>query len=82
MAENGDRSSRDTVLEELRKARKLIVVTHENPDGDALGSLIAMQEILATLGKDSLMFDRRQRVPAAARVPLLPAVGAGQRAAR
>jgi phosphoesterase RecJ-like protein len=55
MAENGNRSSRDTVLEELRKARKLILVTHENPDGDALGSLIAMQEILVTLGKESLM---------------------------
>jgi phosphoesterase RecJ-like protein len=32
------------------------VVTHENPDGDALGSLIAMQEILTALGKDSAMF--------------------------
>jgi bifunctional oligoribonuclease and PAP phosphatase NrnA len=56
MAENGARSSRDQVLAELRGAEKLIVVAHENPDGDALGSLIAMQEILTTLGKDSVMF--------------------------
>jgi phosphoesterase RecJ-like protein len=56
MAENGKRSSRDAVLQELRGAQKLIVVTHENPDGDALGSLIATQEILVALGKDSLMF--------------------------
>jgi bifunctional oligoribonuclease and PAP phosphatase NrnA len=56
MAENGDRSSREHVLEELRAAHKLVVVTHENPDGDALGSLIAMHEILVTLGKDSVMF--------------------------
>src|SRR5215831_12015663 len=56
MAENGNRSSRDQVLAELRSARKLIVVTHENPDGDALGSLIAMQEILTALGKDCVMF--------------------------
>jgi bifunctional oligoribonuclease and PAP phosphatase NrnA len=56
MAENGNRSSRDQALGELRAARKLIVVTHENPDGDALGSLIAMQEILTTLGKDCVMF--------------------------
>jgi bifunctional oligoribonuclease and PAP phosphatase NrnA len=56
MAENGNRSSRDQVLAELGAARKLIVVTHENPDGDALGSLIAMQEILTALGKDCVMF--------------------------
>jgi phosphoesterase RecJ-like protein len=54
MTDNGARSSREQVLEELRTAEKLIVVTHENPDGDALGSLVAMQEILAALGKDSL----------------------------
>ena len=51
MADNGDRSARDEVLDELRGAEKLIVVTHENPDGDALGSLIAMQEILTTLNR-------------------------------
>ena len=37
MAENGRRSSREQVLEELGRAEKLIAVTHENPDGDALG---------------------------------------------
>ncbi len=56
MAENGDRSSRSEVLEELRGADKLIVVTHENVDGDALGSLIAMQGILTALGKQCVMF--------------------------
>ncbi len=56
MAENGNRSSREHVLDELRAAQKLIVVAHENPDGDALGSLIATQEILVTLGKDCVMF--------------------------
>jgi phosphoesterase RecJ-like protein len=56
MPENGDRSSRDQVLAEVRSSEKLIVVTHENPDGDALGSLVAMQEILIKLGKDSVAF--------------------------
>ena len=37
MSGNGDRSDRDLVLDELRQADKLLVVTHENPDGDALG---------------------------------------------
>ncbi|MGZ4173117.1 MAG: DHH family phosphoesterase [Solirubrobacteraceae bacterium] len=63
MSSNGDRSSRDAVLGELRTAQKLIVVTHENPDGDALGSLVAMQEILTTLGKDSVMFVGENEFP-------------------
>jgi phosphoesterase RecJ-like protein len=63
MADNGDRPTRDVILDELRAAEKLIVVTHENPDGDALGSLIAMQEILVSLGKDSLMFIDRDEFP-------------------
>ena len=70
MAENGDRSGRQEVLDELRRHAKLIVVTHENPDGDALGSLIAMQEILRALGKDSLDLHRRARPAVAHRVQL------------
>jgi phosphoesterase RecJ-like protein len=56
MPENGDRSSREQVLDALRQSEKLVVVTHENPDGDALGSLIAMQQVLEALGKDCLLF--------------------------
>ena len=46
----------DEVVDELRQAERLLLITHENPDGDALGSLLAMHEILLALGKDSLMF--------------------------
>jgi bifunctional oligoribonuclease and PAP phosphatase NrnA len=60
---NGDRSSRDRVLSELREADKLIVVAHENPDGDALGSLVAMQGILTAIGKDCLMFIAQRDLP-------------------
>jgi phosphoesterase RecJ-like protein len=57
MGENGaGAATRDEVLTELRSAEKLIVVTHENLDGDALGSLVAMQDILVAQGHDSLMF--------------------------
>jgi bifunctional oligoribonuclease and PAP phosphatase NrnA len=51
------------VLEELRAAEKLFLTTHENPDGDALGSLRAMQLILEQLGKDSVMFMSRDEFP-------------------
>jgi phosphoesterase RecJ-like protein len=54
---------RTAVLEELRAAHKALVVTHEHPDGDALGSLIAMQQLLTTLGHDSCMFVAQSDLP-------------------
>ena len=47
--------TRALVLDELRDASRFVLVTHENPDGDALGSLVAMHRILLALGKDSVM---------------------------
>ncbi|MDX6699240.1 MAG: bifunctional oligoribonuclease and phosphatase NrnA [Solirubrobacteraceae bacterium] len=55
--------SRERVLGELRDADRLILVTHENPDGDALGSLVAMNEVLGRLGKDSMMFMAADEFP-------------------
>jgi bifunctional oligoribonuclease and PAP phosphatase NrnA len=49
-------TEQEGVLAELRAADKLLLTTHENPDGDALGSLLAMHWILQQLGKDSVMF--------------------------
>ncbi|MFL5849294.1 MAG: DHH family phosphoesterase [Solirubrobacteraceae bacterium] len=63
MSENGSKPSRDQVLEEIRSADRFILVTHENPDGDALGSLVAMQEILRALDKDSVMFMAAEEFP-------------------
>ena len=63
MTTNGDRSAHDVVLDELRNADRLLVVTHENPDGDAIGSLVAMREILTAIGKDCLMFIDARELP-------------------
>ena len=63
MSENGSKPSRDQVLAEIRSADRFILVTHENPDGDALGSLVAMQEILRALDKDSVMFMAAEEFP-------------------
>jgi phosphoesterase RecJ-like protein len=40
----------------LREHDRFLVTSHENPDGDALGSLLAMHLALTQLGKDSVMF--------------------------
>jgi bifunctional oligoribonuclease and PAP phosphatase NrnA len=75
MPENGDRSSREQVLEEFRRSDKFVVVTHENPDGDALGSLIATQEVLTALGKDSVMFIDEREFPLPYEYRFLPLSG-------
>jgi len=40
----------------LRPHERFLVTTHEAPDGDALGSMLAMHLALETLGKDSVMY--------------------------
>ncbi len=49
-------SSLDLAVDELRTAEKLILCTHEHPDGDALGSLLAMTRALEHMGKDAIAF--------------------------
>jgi bifunctional oligoribonuclease and PAP phosphatase NrnA len=44
------------VVAALREHDRYLVVTHENPDGDALGSMLAMTLALRELGKDAEMF--------------------------
>ena len=46
----------DAVVEALRSHDRFLVTTHENPDGDALGSLLAMTLGLRQLGKDVYMY--------------------------
>ncbi len=44
------------VVAALKEHDRFLVAAHENPDGDALGSLLAMHLALEQLGKDSAMF--------------------------
>ena len=53
----------DQVVEEIRGAEMLLLTTHENPDGDALGSLLGFHELMRLLGKDSVMFMSDDQFP-------------------
>jgi phosphoesterase RecJ-like protein len=44
------------IADALREHDRFLVVTHENPDGDALGSLLAATLALRRLGKDAVMY--------------------------
>jgi bifunctional oligoribonuclease and PAP phosphatase NrnA len=49
-------SDLQAVADAIRSNDRFLLVTHENPDGDALGSLLATKLALDQLGKDSVMY--------------------------
>jgi len=42
----------DTIKEEIEKSNSIVIFTHENPDGDAVGSSLATYIVLKEKGKD------------------------------
>jgi bifunctional oligoribonuclease and PAP phosphatase NrnA len=44
------------VVDAIRSHDRFLLTTHENPDGDALGSLLAAKLALEALGKDVVMY--------------------------
>lgn len=43
----------DEILKEINKAEKIVILTHESPDGDAIGSSLTVKLMLEKLGKKS-----------------------------
>jgi phosphoesterase RecJ-like protein len=62
----------EQVADEIRQGERFLLTTHENPDGDALGSLLAMHDILEALGKDSVMFLAAKEFPLPVEYRFLP----------
>ncbi|MHB8492156.1 MAG: DHH family phosphoesterase [Solirubrobacteraceae bacterium] len=56
-------ASHAAAIERIRTDRHFVIATHENPDGDALGSLVSMHALLAALGKDVLTFMASSDLP-------------------
>ncbi len=57
------RGNLEAIADLVRENSKFLLTTHEGPDGDALGSLLGMHQILGTLGKDSAMFLAAKEFP-------------------
>ena len=49
-------ADRSAVADAIRDHERFLVTTHENPDGDALGSLLASKLALEQLGKDVVTY--------------------------
>ena len=43
----------DNILEEIKKAETIAIMAHETPDGDAIGSCLAIKVALKQLGKNA-----------------------------
>jgi phosphoesterase RecJ-like protein len=65
-------SDLERVAVELRAGQRFLLTTHEDPDGDALGSLLAMHHLLGQLGKDSVMFLAAKEFPLPVEYRFLP----------
>ena len=46
----------DSATTLINDAKKIIIIQAENPDGDSLGSALALEEILGDLGKDVTLY--------------------------
>jgi phosphoesterase RecJ-like protein len=62
----------DAVVEALRGGERFLLTTHEGPDGDGLGSLLALNQMLAQMGKDSVMFLGAKEFPLPVEYRFLP----------
>jgi len=62
-ATNGAVSTRAQLLDEIAESERFLLATHENPDGDALGSLAGMQLVLSALGKDAVAYMAQDEFP-------------------
>jgi len=71
----GTETTRALVLERIRDDSRFVLAAHENPDGDALGSLVGMQGLLSALGKDTAMFIAPEDLPLPEEYSLFPLDG-------
>jgi bifunctional oligoribonuclease and PAP phosphatase NrnA len=65
-------SDLERVAAELRDGDRFLLTTHEGPDGDALGSLLALHQLLLQMGKDSVMFLAAKEFPLPLEYRFLP----------
>lgn len=45
-------TSKQEALAAIKEAKKILIISHQNPDGDVIGSLLALGAVLKKIGKD------------------------------
>lgn len=67
----------DAVRERLASARRLLVTSHRNPDGDAVGSSLALARILRSSGREALVWHLDPAPPVYRTLPGADAIHVG-----
>jgi phosphoesterase RecJ-like protein len=66
---------KDRIIDHLKKSRSVLVVSHANPDGDAIGALLATGLAIKAMQKDVCMYNQ-SAIPAVYRfLPLVHQIG-------
>ena len=60
------------VIDEICANERFLITTHEGPDGDALGSTLALHQALTQLGRDSVVFLAEKEFPLPVEYRFLP----------
>ncbi|MGD9210925.1 MAG: bifunctional oligoribonuclease/PAP phosphatase NrnA [Desulfobacteraceae bacterium] len=63
----------ESIISQLKKSKHILIASHENPDGDAIGSLLATGLALQSIGKKTSLYNE-SKIPAVYR--FLPKVNA------
>jgi phosphoesterase RecJ-like protein len=51
------------VLEKIKKSENIVLVSHQNPDGDAIGSSLGLYHILKNMNKKATVFNSTKPLP-------------------
>lgn len=49
--------SAESVVQRIREGRRFLLTSHANPDGDAIGSELALQRVLRQMGKEAVVWN-------------------------
>lgn len=68
-------------VDRLRRARRLLLTSHRSPDGDAIGSELALAELAATFGVEAVIINRDPVPPTLVELPGVASVRVSDRLA-
>lgn len=70
----------ETLLQRLRKGRRFLLTSHSSPDGDAIGSELALARVLRSLGKSAWIWNRDAVPPLYRHLPGAERIHVGEQA--
>ena len=48
-------SPKQQTIKLIEESQKILILTHKDPDGDAIGSVLAMKKVIEKLGNQALI---------------------------